>query len=79
VFKVSSPIRVRIKSTCRDIKRKDEGSRLIDLIKTASLEKENHRFQSCLIVKVTYVIGPRSRLMHMSTEQLGAIAKRRLD
>jgi hypothetical protein len=25
--------------------RKDEGSRLIDLIKTASLEKEDHRFQ----------------------------------
>jgi hypothetical protein len=45
VFKVPSPIRVRIKSTCRDIKRIDEGSRLIDLIKTASLEKEDHRFQ----------------------------------
>ena len=41
----SSPIRVRIKSTCRDITEKDEGSRLIDLIKTASLEKEDHRFQ----------------------------------
>ena len=27
------------------IQKKDEGSRLIDLIKTASLEKEDHRFQ----------------------------------